>query len=203
MLMERRKIGKTMVKKTKYAIYKNACGGLYALRYFDNLDDCKSIVGGWFLKKKDLPIVVNAMGGRFTFRSNDENFVEIISCNKGAEPLTREQMYPKNLKEFLYGWIDTDGNTYTCEFEDHWACSNSICKELGLPDTNCEQTLENKGWIKVTASWEQGRKVKRVFCHDRFVTKEQAAKLYDLGLHEERNVPNIIQSSREKWKEER
>ena len=183
----------------KYAIYSTDFGGLYAMEYIDNLKDCENLMGGWLVKENDLPIIVNRVGGRTSFDAEAENFVKIIECSEDDVPLTREQMYPKNSDKFEYGWIDTEGNTYACAHEGHWESSEAICKELGIKTYNCEAALEERGWAKVTGSWERGTVTKTVFVKDFFLTKKQADTLYDKGLWEARHVQGLIKCSEDRW----
>lgn len=176
----------------KYAIYSTSYGGFYAYEYIDTLNGCKNILGGHLIREIDLPVIVNHVGGHCSFDPNQDNFVKIIECRENEEPLTREQMYPKNSDKFKYGWIDTEGNTYACGHTDHIDSADCICKELGYDTYNGEAELENRGWIKVTASWRGGRRETRVYPHDGFVTKRQYETLFDLGLHD---IDYIIQGA--------
>lgn len=183
----------------KYAIYSTDFGGLYAMEYIDTLEACQDLMGGWLIKKNDLPIIVNSVGGRTSFNAKQKNFVKIVECDENAEPLTREEMYPKNSDKFEYGWIDTEGNTYVCAHEGHWGASEAICKELRYLLYNPESELEERGWAKVTGSWEKGSLVKRVFVKDLFLTKKQADTLFDLGLYDAPYVQGMIEYSQDKW----
>lgn len=168
----------------KYAIFLTPDGRYRATQYVDNLNDCKNIIGGRYVKQEDLPILVNRMGGHCSFGPNEKGFVKIVECAENEEPLTREEMYPKNWSNFKYGWIDTDGNTYTCGHEGHSLSARYICDELGFETYNAERFLEEKGWVKVTASWERGVLKTRVYPHELYVTKKQYETLFDLGLHD-------------------
>lgn len=184
----------------KYAIYSTSYGGYRATEYIDNLEDCKNILGGWLIKESDLPILVNRIGGHCSFDPNEENFVKIIECGDDEEPLTREQMYPKNSASFKYGWIDTDGNTYACEYEGHYLSAKYICKELGYSVYDGERKLEELGWIKVTAVWKRGVLKTKVMPHNLFVTKKQYETLFDLGLHDNDDIiQGAIYYSERKW----
>ena len=176
----------------KYAIYLTHDGRYRATQYVDNLDGCKNILGGQYVKEEDLPILVNRMGGHCSFTPNEEDFVKIVECNEDEEPLTREEMYPKNWSNFKYGWIDTEGNTYTCGYEGHHLSAHYICEELGYKTYNGERELEKRGWVKVTARWECGVKRMQVIPQDLFVTKKQYETLFDLGLHD---CDNLIQAA--------
>lgn len=94
--------------KIKYAVYKGPVG-LYVKEYFDKIDpelfNDRGVLGWQRIKEEDLPIVVNASGGRCSFYPVEDNFVEIIEVEEDAEPLTREQCFPKNSSEFEFGWI--------------------------------------------------------------------------------------------------
>lgn len=184
---------------TKWAIYRTSYGGLYAVEYVDTLKACKNHLCGRFIKKEDLPILINSAGGRTSFDPSDKNFVHIIKCKDDEGPLTREQMYPKNSDMFEFGWIDPDGNTYVCDHEGHWRSAKAICDEAECDTYNAERFLEERGWVKVTASWDKGIKRKRVFVSNRFLTKKQADTLVDLGLHQIPEVEMYIQLSAEQW----
>ena len=45
----------------KWAIFKGKIG-MYAMEYIENIEDCKNLMGGFLIKKEDLPIVVNSCG---------------------------------------------------------------------------------------------------------------------------------------------
>lgn len=184
----------------KYAIYSTLDGRRRATEYIDNLNDCQNILGGWLIRQEDLPILVNRMGGHCSFDPNEKSFIEIIECDKNEEPLTREDMYPKNWSNFKYGWIDTEGNTYTCGYEAHSLSAHYICKELGFNTYNPERYLEDKGWVKVTASWDKGTLKTRVYPHDLYVTKKQYETLFDLGLDKnDYIIEAAIHYSAETW----
>lgn len=184
----------------KYAIYKNSYGGLYEWEYIDTLKDCKDYLFGPYIKKDDLPIIVNKVGGYTSFDPDDPSLVEIIECSDDKYPLTREQMYPKNSENFEYGWIDTEGNTYTCSHEDHHRSAKYICEELGISTYNAERKLEEMNWVKVTASYDRGGLSKRVYPGEGlYITKKQADTLIDLNLHNDYMVKGYIEYSECRW----
>ena len=185
----------------KYAIYKTSYGGLRSADYVDNIKDCQDYLFGPYIKKERLPIIVNGMGGYTSFDPNDPNFVEIIECDEDSEPLTREQRYPKNSESFEYGWIDTDGNTYSCSYEGHWRSAECICKDLGIDTYNAESKLEQLNWLKVTLMYSRGSTSRRVLSgNGLYITKKQADTLIDLGLHKEDSmVEGFIKYSEREW----
>ena len=75
--------------KIKYAVYKGSVG-LYAKEYFDKIDpelfNDRGVLGWQRIKEEDLPIVVNASGGRCSFYPVEDNFVEIIEVEEDEEP---------------------------------------------------------------------------------------------------------------------
>lgn len=146
----------------EYAIYKNKIG-LRAVEYADTKESVKSLP---YIKESSLPVIINRMGGYTSFKleyEKKDGFIEIIEIDDDKEPLTREQMYPKNSPEFEYGWIDTEGNTYNTGYEGHSWSSEPICKEVGIKTHNPERKLEEMGWVKVTAHWDKGVLQKDVF----------------------------------------
>lgn len=112
---------------------------------------------------------------------------------KDEEPLTREQMYPKNSELFKYGWIDRAGNTYTCSFEGHSSAAEAICKELGIKCYNAERELEKLGYVKMSRpapyNLDNYGKVCPYYCMSdsevgRYISKRQYEKLCELGFGE-------------------
>lgn len=184
--------------KIKYAIYKNKIG-LYAVEYADTKEAIKHYP---YIKVSYLPVIINRMGGYTSFNAEYEKergFVEIIEVNENEEPLTREQQYPKNTSEFEYGWISPEGDTYNTGHEGHSRSAEAICKELGLSSYNAEMALEEKGWVKVTGSWNSGVLEKAIYVKDFYITKKQADPLFDLGLWDVGYVPAYIKNSESSW----
>lgn len=181
----------------KYAIYrrgKNAAFGLYAMDYIDSMDDKRlgSMFGGGLVKEENLPVVVNGVGGSHSFDERyEEGFVEIVEVPEGEEPLTREQMYPKNSSDFFYGWISPNGDTYACGFEKHTDCADEIAREIGMKTFSAEYSLEEAGWIKVSRpapySYENmgKRTIYYKFRNGVDMTVAQMDTLIDTGLYEE------------------
>lgn len=185
----------------KYVIYKNKIG-LRATEYADTEESIKHYP---YIDAKNLPVIINSRGGYSSFHleyEKENGFLEIIEVDDEAEPLTREQMYPKNSPDFEYGWIDRDGNTYNTGHEGHSVSAYYLCKEYGLKDYNYERVLEEAGWAKVTAHWDEGVLKKDVFISSDdnfFITKKQADTLFDLGLWEVGHVPFYIKCSENRW----
>lgn len=185
----------------KYAIYKNKIG-LRAVEYADTIESIKPYP---YIKSDRLPVTINRMGGYTPFALEyevEKGFLEIIEIEDDKEPLTREQMYPKNSRDFEYGWIDCEGNTYNTGYEGHSWSADAICKELGIKTYNAERTLEEMGWVKVTAHWDKGALKKDVFVdkvNDFFISKRQADTLFDLNLWEVGHVGFFIKMSENKW----
>lgn len=182
----------------KYAIYQGDVGK-YAMLYIDNVYDFKR--HGLFGSPYDVefPIVVNSRGGRHTFRKEcEEGFIEIKEVMEGEEPLTREDMFPKNSESFLYGWIDREGNTYACSFEGHFRAAEALCQEKGIQCYNDERALEEAGWIKISRKAPYtpdnvGSKSIYFNSWECRATQAQIDKLYDLGLEDDTYFKHMLQ----------
>ena len=182
---------------TKWAIYETDYGGKYAKEYIDDIEDCEKLPFSSYIKEEDLPIVVNSVGGRCMFSEDDEGFLEIVELEKGKRPLTRNEMYPKNYKGFNCGWIDLDGNTYSCGYSSHYDCAEELCEELGYRGFNPEKVLEDKGWLKITIP-RLAHEMK-VLAMNMYITKKQADTLFDIGLYNDRDVQFLIECSKGRW----
>jgi hypothetical protein len=173
----------------KYAIYKRKIG-LSASEYAETKEDIKYYP---YIKESRLPVIINNMGGYSSFDKNEVGFIKIIEIDDNKNPLTREERYPKNSKEFEYGWIDLEGNTYNTGAEGHSVSAIYICEELGMDNYHCERKLEELGWIKTTFSLLDHKK--RVFFEGRRITKKQADKLLELGLEKCDYVSRMIKEA--------
>lgn len=184
-----------IVKKSiwydKYAIYQRKYG-LYAKLYIDNfIDYHRHHIFG----QPDFPMVINKVGGYCSFSDKDESFLYIKEVLAGEEPLTREEMFPKNNDNFWYGWIDPQGNTYSCSFENHYDASEAICEELKFGSFRPERTLEEKGWLKVSrkAPYTPENINSRTIYSSTFrLTKAQIDKIYELGLDNDQNIAWLL-----------
>lgn len=182
----------------KYAIYQGDVGK-YAMLYIDNVHDFKR--HGLFGSPYDVefPIVVNSRGGRHTFRKEyEEGFLKIKEVGENEEPLTREEMFPKNSDSFLYGWIDREGNTYACSFEGHFRAAEALCQEKGIKCYNDERALEEAGWIKISrkAPYTPDNVGSRCIYFNLWecrATQAQIDKLYDLGLEDDMCFKHMLQ----------
>ncbi|MCC8157257.1 MAG: hypothetical protein LIO54_08280 [Oscillospiraceae bacterium] len=186
---------------TKWAIYKNKVG-LYAKEYIDTLEGCKDLLGGYLITEDRLPIVVNNAGGRCSFYPVENNFVEIVEAEDGKEPLTREQCFPKNSDEFLYGWISPSGDTYNTDFEGHYRAAVMICNELYGKEFRPESKLEETGWIKISrpAPYTPENYGKTaIYSKDLMMTKAQADTLVDLGFSNDENFRFMMEYNSERW----
>lgn len=182
----------------KYAIYRTKFG-LTAKYYFDNTYAVRH-AGLNYIKTESLPVIVNRAGGYTSFNLEydlKDGFVEIVELPEGEEPLTREQMYPKNSDKFKYGWIDRAGNTYTCGFEGHYYCAEAICKEQGIDSYNPESELEKQGYVRISRpapyTYENRDQTYPYFSTyasnvGEYITKKQYEKLCELGFGENPHV---------------
>ena len=182
----------------KYAIYQGEIGK-YAMLYIDNIHNFKrhGVLGNPY--NIEFPIVVNRNGGRHTFDPEyEKGFLEIKEVLEDEEPLTREEMFPKNSDSFVYGWIDRDGNTYACSFEGHYRAAEYLCKEKGMKVYNEERALEEAGWIKISRKtpYTSDNKNSRCIYFNSWecrATQAQINTLYDLGLDKDRHFQYLLQ----------
>lgn len=195
------------MRKVKYAIYRGKIG-LYAKEYFDTLDkelfEDRGVLGYWHIKPENLPIVVNRSGGRCSFYPVEDNFVEIREVDEDAEPLTREECYPKNSSAFEYGWIDPDGNTYNTGHEGHLWAADMIYSELHPEEqyvSNGERKLEESGWVKVAmkAPYDYQNPKKFLYAEGLKITKKQADTLVDLGYSAHEDFLCMLDHSEPEW----
>lgn len=171
-------------KKRVWAVYRTEDRRrLYAMEYINSIEKCKDIPGGHLLKDTDEPIVVNGMGGRTSFET--ENFVEFRTGE--TYPVSREEEFPKNLpvNEFRYGWIDPEGNTYACGFEGHYDCAAAILEEQNQPTSFAQRKLEDLGWATISRpapyTWENYGK-RTCYKKDAILTDAQIRVVTEMGL---------------------
>ena len=182
----------------KFAIYKNKIG-LRAAEYADTPEAIKYFP---YIKEESLPVIINSVGGYTSFNmeyEKENGFLEFVETKDDEEPLTREQRYPKNSDNFEYGWISPEGDTYNTGVEGHFNAAEAICEEIGFGIHSAETTLEDKGWVKVTAGWQNGVFKKSVYANDLRITKKQADTLFDLGLWETDYVPSMLRFNKNNW----
>ena len=127
----------------KYAIYKSKVG----LRYIEYIDSKVGIKYYPYIKEEYLPVVINSVGGFHSFEEEYEKqqgFLRIVEVNGQEIPLSLEEMFPVNSKEFEYGWIDPEGNSYSTEHEGHHKAASHICEKFNFIGYNPERLLEEK-----------------------------------------------------------
>lgn len=188
----------------KYAIYKQPTG-LYAMEYYDTYDPDVFKRNGIFAYEnlKDmLPVVVNRVGGRHEFWSDDPKFVELKECGEGEDPLTLDEMYSHELDKFKYGWISPDGILYACEYRDHRRCADDICYFLyGKDYRSSEDVLETHGWIRVVKVRNDDMRPTGtgLFSKDFIMSKEQARVLYKLGYSGHPDYQFMMEYNKDSW----
>lgn len=188
----------------KWAIYKTEYGKK-AREYIDSIALLKNTHLYGLVKKENLPIILNRGLGYTSFdekHEKKEGFIEIVK-NEDF-PLSRQDMFPKNLDNFLWGWIDREGNTYSCDFEDHYYCSEFICKEMRFNEYgNTERELEKRGWIKISRNapytYENRFSKAPYYLNDNPITKAQYDKLCDIGLENDWRVEGWFEDAEPTW----
>ena len=109
-------------------------------------------------------------------------------------------MFPKNSTNFKWGWIDTDGNTYMCDFEDHSYSAEFICKNLKLECRNGERKLEELGWVKISKDTRNynDNSIAPYSSLNR-ITKAQYDTLCLIGLGDDWRVKGWFEDSEPYW----
>lgn len=175
---------------TKYCIYKKPWGDVEAWEYIDDLEEAMSY---WYVRMaidkygadKTLPICMNKCGGYHTFY--EPECIAIIESDTWPSLSSHYSLFKGliNSERFNYGWIDTLGNTYSCNYMGH----ASLASELVTMNYKVEYTnsalvkeginapddfLLKKGWIKVLRGDPA-----HIF-YDEYTTKEALKKLLEV-----------------------
>ena len=167
-----------------YAIYQKGLGKI-AREYIDTREGL--IAGRYmYIRESELPVVISRFGDACTFLPEAEEkkgFIGFKTCRDNEEPLSREEMYPKNAEEFSMGWISPGGDTYACGFAAHIYCAEAICRDLGYDSRNGQRTLEKLGWAEVTKNLHEGGcPMVHVGGGEGLLTEAQIACLEKLGI---------------------
>jgi hypothetical protein len=133
-----------------------------------SIDNLKEAVSYWYVRdamdkygvNDVMPICMNKMGGYHTFYKPE--CIAIIESDTWPSLSSHYDLFKSiiNNEKFNYGWIDTLGNTYMCQYMGH----ASLASELVTMNYKVEYTksalvehgidapddfLLKKGWIKV------------------------------------------------------
>ncbi|MBR5091424.1 MAG: hypothetical protein IK093_18525 [Ruminiclostridium sp.] len=182
----------------KYAIFLSETG-YYYYKYYDTVE---SLVGTRFdgiIGEDFLPVVIDDAGGFFSLNVAGFQFVKIEECD--GEPLTLEEMFFKNLDNFRLGWMNPEGDTYSCSYTGHSKCAEKLAAKF-FPDAVLpERALGKAGWLKIIDSWNGTQREHKQFVYSLTgkVSKRQADKLFDLGLYENPEVKELLQASEDVW----
>lgn len=171
----------------KYCIYKKPWGEIEAWEYIDDLDIAMSY---WYVSmaidkygvEDTMPICMNKNGGYHTFYKPE--CIAIIESDTWPSLSSHYELFKGivNNKNFNYGWIDTLGNTYMCQYMGHASLASELVT-MNYPKEYTEYRLKedsynvpddfllHKGWIKVLSG-----NPAHIF-YDRFVTDEALKKL--------------------------
>ncbi len=183
----------------KYAVYRSA-NGLYCYEYHDSLDTLKGTMFETVIKEEQLPVVLDGCGGYHSFKEDDYNFVKIIESDN-KYPLPLEKMFYKNDDNFKLGWISPQGDTYSCDYTNHNRCAIMLADKF-IPGTKFpERSLGRAGWIKVIDSWDGTQRQHGQFVYSMTgkITKQQADKLFDVGLYFNEEVQRLIKDCENDW----
>ena len=174
----------------KYCIYKKPWGDIECWEYIDDLDEA---MGYWYVRlaidkygvEDTMPICMNKCGGYHSFYESE--CIAIIESDTWPSLSSHPDIFKGiiNNRHFNYGWIDTLGNTYSCQYMGHaslaqdlvvmnykieYSKSTLVKEKINAPD----EFLLQKGWIKVFTG-----NPSHVF-YDRYVTDAALKKLLEV-----------------------
>lgn len=174
----------------KYCIYKKPWGDIECWEYIDDLDEA---MGYWYVRlaidkygvEDTMPICMNKCGGYHSFY--EPECIAIIESDTWPSLSSHPDIFKGiiNNRSFNYGWIDTLGNTYSCQYMGHaslaqdlvvmnykieYSKSTLVKEKINAPD----EFLLQKGWIKVFSG-----NPSHVF-YDRHVTDAALKKLLEV-----------------------
>ncbi|EGC03609.1 conserved domain protein [Ruminococcus albus 8] len=183
----------------KYAVYKSSAG-YYCNEYHDTLETLKGTPFETMVKEEQLPVVLDGKGGYYRFKEDDYNFVKVIESDK-KYPLPLEKMFFKNSDSFKLGWMSPQGDTYSCDYYNHNRCAIMLADRF-IPGAKFpERALGKAGWIKIIDSWDgmQRQHGQFVYSLTGRITKQQADKLFDIGLYFNEEVQQLIKDCEDDW----
>jgi hypothetical protein len=173
----------------KYCIYKRPWGDIEAWEYIDDLEEAMKF---WYIRlsldkygvEGTMPVCMNKMGGYHQFW--EPECIAIIESDTWPSLSSHYDLFKGivNNEKFNYGWIDTLGNTYSCQYMGHASLASELvvmnykveyskyktAESIDAPD----DFLLNKGWIKVLSGQPA-----HIF-YDRFVTDAALKKLLEV-----------------------
>lgn len=174
----------------KYCIYKKPWGDIECWEYIDDLDEA---MGYWYVRlaidkygvEDTMPICMNKCGGYHSFYESE--CIAIIESDTWPSLSSHPDIFKGiiNNRNFNYGWIDTLGNTYSCQYMGHaslaqdlvvmnykieYSKSTLVKEKINAPD----EFLLQKGWIKVFSG-----NPSHIF-YDKYVTDAALKKLLEV-----------------------
>lgn len=194
-----RKVVSSVSTMKKYAVYKSSAG-YYCNEYHDTLETLKGTPFETMVKEEQLPVVLDGKGGYYRFKEDDYNFVNVIESDK-KYPLPLEKMFFKNSDSFKLGWMSPQGDTYSCDYYNHNRCAIMLADRF-IPGAKFpERALGKAGWIKIIDSWDgmQRQHGQFVYSLTGRITKQQADKLFDIGLYFNEEVQQLIKDCEDDW----
>ena len=175
---------------SKYCIYKKPWGDIECWEYIDDLEEAMQY---WYVRyaidkygvEDTMPICMNKAGGYHSFY--EPECIAIIESDTWPSLSSHPDIFKGiiNNRNFNYGWIDTLGNTYSCQYMGHaslaqdlvvmnykieYSKSTLVKEKINAPD----EFLLQKGWIKVFSG-----NPSHIF-YDKYVTDAALKKLLEV-----------------------
>lgn len=183
----------------KFAVYRSETG-YYFYRFCDDMEQLEGTGFENIITPDKLPVVLDGKGGYYQFKEGDYGFVEVIESDKDV-PLPLEKMFFKNDENFKLGWMNPDGDTYSCDYTSHLKAAQMICAKYFPTATLPERTLGKAGWLKIIDSWDGTERQHSQFVYSLTgrITKRQADRLFDLGLYNNEEVKQMLSDNENIW----
>lgn len=183
----------------KFAIYR-AETGYYYQELIERMEQLAGTELAALIGEDMLPVVLDGSGGYHRFSEHDYNFDRIIETEKDC-PLKVEEMYFKNHDNFRLGWMSPEGDTYSCSYTNHMKAAGHLAEKFCPGARFPERALGRAGWLKIIDSWNGTERKHRQFVYSISgnITKQQADRLFDLGLYQNEEVQELIRACEHKW----
>ena len=157
---------------SKYCIYKNPDESIEAWKYIDDIDEAMEY---WYVAESiqkygvddTMPICMNKYGGYHPI--DRSRCIAIIESESWPNIANMPDLFRTHINNanFTCGWIDSDGNTYSCGHMEHTSLARDFCTYL-YPQEYTKWKVKNAqshldvpddylisiGWIRVSRDTE-------------------------------------------------
>lgn len=176
----------------KWAIYRNTdSGGMFSALLFSKGESNSEFIPDTLLGREELmPALVFSSGGYETRIADLSSafdatvFIELRDFKKTElEPLSFSEIIPYNHVGFTDGWIDRQGNTYSCSRNQHYLSACAIAEHFYNCMHDGQRELEKRGWLHVSQGGMQMYPSGVNFDSDTVPSAAQIKKVYELNVN--------------------